>query len=175
MLPDEPLVPAQPASAPAASSQDAEHLKLLAIFHFVYAGLIALGGCCGGVYFVMGVMMALGQMNGNDRPEDTEMIGRVMSSVSALAIVIIWSIAILVAVAGRRILQRRNRNYCIVLAGLMCLNVPVGTALGVFTLYVLVRPSVKALFDLPEPAEGPRQRRRPGAGDTPGVGESLQD
>ena len=33
-----------------------------------------------------------------------------------------------------------------VVACILCLNVPIGTALGVFTILVLVRPTVKDLF-----------------------------
>jgi hypothetical protein len=43
--------------------------------------------------------------------------------------------------------QRRSRVFCMVVAGLTCLGIPYGTALGVFTFLVLGRVSVQQLFD----------------------------
>jgi hypothetical protein len=43
--------------------------------------------------------------------------------------------------------KRRHRTLSFVMACLTCINIPLGTALGVFTLVVLSRPSVKALYD----------------------------
>ncbi len=37
--------------------QDREQLRILAICHYVYAGLLALGSCFSGLYLFMGVMM----------------------------------------------------------------------------------------------------------------------
>jgi hypothetical protein len=37
--------------------------------------------------------------------------------------------------------------FCLVTAGLACLFQPVGLVLGVFTFLVLLRPSVKILFE----------------------------
>lgn len=42
---------------------------------------------------------------------------------------------------------RRNHMFCLVISGINCLVVPIGTILGVFTIVVLLRPSVKRLFD----------------------------
>ena len=36
--------------------------------------------------------------------------------------------------------------FCLVIAALLCMITPFGTVLGVFTIIVLVRPSVKLLF-----------------------------
>ena len=46
---------------------------------------------------------------------------------------------------GNRFLSR----ICIVMAALACLSMPFGTVLGVFTIIVLARPSVQALFSRP--------------------------
>ncbi len=50
----------------------------------------------------------------------------------------------LFAAAG---LKKRSRyTLILVVSGLACLSFPLGTALGVFSIIVLMRPSVKALF-----------------------------
>jgi hypothetical protein len=58
---------------------------------------------------------------------------------------IIW--AVLCLLTGISLNAQRRRTLCMVTAGLMCLNIPLGTILGVFTFVVLSRPSVKALFE----------------------------
>lgn len=42
---------------------------------------------------------------------------------------------------------RKNYVFCQVVAGLSCVDIPYGTALGVTTLVVLGRPSVRDLFE----------------------------
>ena len=37
--------------------------------------------------------------------------------------------------------------FCFVIACLACMQMPLGTILGVFTIIVLARPSVKEMFD----------------------------
>lgn len=58
-----------------------------------------------------------------------------------------WVLAVLLAVTGRKLSQQRGHTFCFVIAILECLWMPLGTILGVFTLVVLTRPGVKALFE----------------------------
>lgn len=62
-----------------------------------------------------------------------------------------WTIATCIAIAGRSIAARKRLIFCQVIAGVECLFMPFGTALGVFSLIVLLRPSVKELFDASRP------------------------
>jgi len=63
---------------------------------------------------------------------------------------------ILAAMTARYIATRRYRMFCLVVAGLACLSVPLGTALGVYTFVILTRPDVIELF-----AQMARLRSRP--------------
>ncbi len=58
-----------------------------------------------------------------------------------------WTLAALVLAAGRMLARRRRYLFCLVVAGIECVFMPLGTVLGVFTIIVLVRPSVKAAFE----------------------------
>ena len=51
---------------------------------------------------------------------------------------------------ARFLVQRRNHRFCLVLAGVTCLFMPLGTILGVFTLIVLMRDSVQQSFQSPQ-------------------------
>lgn len=54
---------------------------------------------------------------------------------------------------GFWIRKRQRRTASLVAAGIACLSVPFGTMVGVLTFLVLLRPSVKALYES-EPAPG---------------------
>ena len=125
-------------------SQDTEQLKLLSIFHYVAAGMAALVACIPFLHFFMGIALATGAFGDTD-PE-ARPVGIVMALVALCFIVLGWVFAALVAVAGRNLSRRTNYTYCLVMAGVECIFMPVGTVLGVFTIIVLVRDSVKEMF-----------------------------
>jgi hypothetical protein len=124
--------------------RDLEHLKLLSIFHYVAAGMAALVACIPFIHFVMGLAMVLGVFDEGDpamRP-----VGLGIMAFAALFIATGWTLAALMALAGRSLAQRKRYTFCLVMGGVECLFMPVGTVLGVFTIIVLVRESVKELF-----------------------------
>lgn len=55
--------------------------------------------------------------------------------------------------AARHLARRANHTFTMVVAGLNCFQIPFGTALGVFTIIVLNRPSVRSAY--PAPGNGP--------------------
>jgi hypothetical protein len=57
-----------------------------------------------------------------------------------------WGIAGLIIHAGLCLSRRRRPTFCMIIAAINCIFVPIGTVLGVFTILVLSRPSVKELF-----------------------------
>ena len=125
-------------------NQDLEHLKLLSIFHYVAAGMAALFACIPFIHLFMGLGLATGAFP--DTNSDARVMGWVMMAIAALIIFLGWCFAALVAFAGRSIARRKRYTFCLVMAGVECLFMPVGTVLGVFTIIVLVRDSVKELF-----------------------------
>jgi hypothetical protein len=61
-------------------------------------------------------------------------------------IVLGWTIGILTLISAQFIKNRKNRIFIVVVAGINCFIIPVGTALGVFTLIVMFRDSVIRIF-----------------------------
>ncbi len=127
--------------------QDLEQLKLLAIFHYVAAGMAALVACIPIMHFFMGLALATGALGDSD--PGTRPVGFGIMAFAAFFIVAGWTFAALVAFAGRSLQTHRRYTYCLVMAGIECIFMPVGTVLGVFTIIVLVRDSVKELFGMP--------------------------
>jgi hypothetical protein len=54
---------------------------------------------------------------------------------------------------GRNNVGSEEYTFCLVMAGVACMFMPFGTVLGVFTIIVLLRDSVKELFGVTEPSE----------------------
>ncbi len=137
-------------------SKDAEHLDLLAIFHYVVAGLTALCSLIPLFHLLLGIGLATGRL-GEDDPVARDM-GWVFVVIAAILITLGLAFSVLVVVAGRNLRRRRRYMFCLVMAGLLCLLVPFGTALGVLTILVLMRDSVRRLFGVeteePDPAVG---------------------
>jgi hypothetical protein len=127
-------------------NQDDEHLRLLSILYYVWGGLWAFGSCFGAFYAVLGggAMIAAATHGGHDGPP--AFVGAMFFLMGGLIILVVGAISVLSILAGRNLAQKKNYTFCFVIACLCCLSVPLGTALGVFTIIVLMRPSVKQLF-----------------------------
>jgi hypothetical protein len=126
-------------------SQDEEHLRLLSIFHYVVAGIIALFSCIPLIHFFVGLAMATGALD--DQPAEIQMFGIFFMLFAGAFILGGWATAALVFIAGRNLAAHTRYTYCLVMAGVECIFMPFGTVLGVFTIIVLVRESVKRLFE----------------------------
>ena len=149
--------PTMPGALGAASDQqmqmqmDLHHLKLLAIFYYISAGLQVIGGCFGAFYVVLGIGVAntpppqSGPRDPNEPPP--EVIGGFLMGLGGCIglLCIIW--AVLCIMTGVSLTAQKRRMLCMITAGFMCLNIPLGTILGIFTFVVLSRPSVAALFN----------------------------
>ena len=128
-------------------NDDLQHLQLLSIFHYVVGGLIGLFACFPIIHFTLGILMVSGALDGGGGQAPPAAFGWFFVVMPALMIAVGWSVAVLVLIAGRFLGRRTQHLYCLVVAGIECLFMPFGTILGVFTLIVLLRPSVKMLFD----------------------------
>jgi len=43
-------------------------------------------------------------------------------------------------------LKRKRRKVCLIIAGISCMAIPIGTILGIITIYSLTRETIKAQF-----------------------------
>ena len=133
-----------PETRTAAASEDLDHLKILSIFHYVLGGIVALVGCIPMIHFAFGVAMATGGIPAEEG--EAAIVGCFLMAIAAFVIFLAWGFAACLVLAGRFLAQRRHYTFCLVVAGVACTMAPLGTVLGIFTILVLVRPSVKALF-----------------------------
>lgn len=122
-----------------------QHLRLLAIFHYVVAGLTAVVALIPLIHVAIGWFMlhAPPPQHGEAPPP---FIGWIFIIMGSCFIVAGESFAVCVLAAGRCIQLRKRYWFAFVIACLQCCFFPFGTALGVFTIIVLSRPAVKEIF-----------------------------
>jgi hypothetical protein len=132
--------------------QDAEHLRLLSLFHYIVAGLQALFASFPIIHFIVGAFMVLGPgLLGKGQDRFPAMAAGGFFMVFAAAWMIVgWTLVACVVIAGRSLARRQRYTFCLIVAGVeAAVCMPFGTILGVFTILVLMRPTVKAAFAAP--------------------------
>ena len=133
------------------SAEDEQHLRLLSLFHYVVGGLTALFACFPLLHVAMGLAMVFSpdSFGGKSGEQPPAFFGWMFTCLGGGMFLAGLAVAICVALAGRYIRQRTRYWFVFILACFQCAIFPFGTALGVFTIIVLSRPSVKALFQPP--------------------------
>ncbi|MFT5681953.1 MAG: hypothetical protein ACI8RZ_002871 [Myxococcota bacterium] len=132
-----------------ATLQDLEQLRILAIFHYVIAGLAALFACFPIIHLAIGLSILFGAGPWSSMPDNgppIALFGLMFTVIPAVFIALGWATAFFIARAGSRLRQHRSHTFCLVMAAVACCFFPFGTALGVFTILVLSRPGVRRLF-----------------------------
>jgi hypothetical protein len=129
--------------------RDTEQLNLLAIFHYVVAGLAALFSFFPLLYTTIGAIFIFAARHGTAKSgEDLppEFLGWIFAVLGSLLFLTGIAMAICILIAGRSIALRKRYSFVFVIACIECLFIPFGTILGVFTIVVLSRESVRGLF-----------------------------
>ncbi|WP_314104701.1 hypothetical protein [uncultured Stenotrophomonas sp.] len=134
------------------SLENASHLHLLSILHYVLAGLTALFSLFPLIHVGLGVAALTGAMpiesnGGTASLGETRLFGWMFIGIGSMLILCGLTLAGFMAYAGRCLARQQRHTLCLVVAALSCMLMPLGTVLGVFTLIVLLRPAVKAAFD----------------------------
>jgi len=125
-------------------NDDKQNLRLLSIFHYIVGAITALFACFPLIHVAIGIAMLVGAFDGKDAPP--RFVGWIFIIFPGFMMLCGWALAVCILIAGSKLAHYRARTYCLVIAGLECLFMPFGTVLGVFTIIVLMKDSVKELF-----------------------------
>jgi hypothetical protein len=131
------------------TTTDVRQLRILAVLHYVYGGLVALGSLYMLMFGVVGIEIARGPAptageNALGLPTEAGW-GFIAVSVVGFLLVGLWAAATIMA--GKRLERQTHRAYCIIVAAINTISVPLGTVLGIVTIVTLMRPSVIELFE----------------------------
>jgi hypothetical protein len=151
---DPPRYPPDPSYPPPphyvdTSAQDVIQLKNLAIGFYVFGALQLLGGLLTIVYFVVAGVLAGGAMASSSSSAgagEAAFLGGILLAVLVVTLLFAGGFGGLLMWAGRSLQTQRRHTLCMVAAVILCLSFPLGTILGVWTLIVLSKPQIRALF-----------------------------
>ena len=134
-------------------NDDEQHLRLLAIFHYVVAGLTAIVALFPLIHFTIGwyLIHAPPPKNGGEPPP--AFVGYILMGFGAGFVLLGQTFAACIFAAGRCIQSHTRYWFVFVMACFECAFFPFGTVLGVFTIVVLSRPAVKQMFGIVTPEQ----------------------
>jgi hypothetical protein len=145
-------------AAPDQSSVDREQLRLLSVLWFVYGGLAACICLAALVVLFAGVIAftaAVASAPPSSAPWNAVaagVAGCVFGAIGGGFSLLFGTAAALRILTGLALRQHRYYTFCLVVSGIMALQIPLGALLGISSMIVLLRPSVGRLFSETAPA-----------------------
>ncbi len=134
------------------NAEENKQLDLLSLFHYVVGGLVALFSCIPFIHVFMGLAIVSGKLfdpaAGATPPPPA--LGWIFVMTGSVFILLGWVTAIGILLVGKKLKMRKNRLFCMVVAGVECMFTPFGTVLGVLTLILLNKDSVRQAFVVAE-------------------------
>ena len=131
-------------------NEDIKHLELLSLFHYIFGGITALISFLPIIHVIVGLSIVSGKLfNESNGSEPPPFMGWIFVIIGTVFIVLGLSVAVCMIVAGGKLKRRKNRVFCMVVAGIECMYMPLGTILGVFTLIALNKESIQEIFIQP--------------------------
>jgi len=128
-----------------------DHIRILAILHIVFSSLGLVGAMI--VLLIFGGITGVVGMASDVRDADRAVGMGVLGAIGVFVCLLILLFSVPGLIAGIGLLKYRpwSRMMMIVLSALDLLSVPIGTALGIYGLWVLTQPASEALFATPRP------------------------
>jgi hypothetical protein len=155
-----PPLPAGQSRDPAIQAAlDAENLRLLEIVYYIAGGMTALFSCFFILHFTMFMVLGLNPKffnNGANHAANQPPTGIFLVAAAVIGCLMVsgWIFGALQIYAGRCLKKRQHRTFVLIIAGLETCFIPWGTAIGVWTILLLQRPGVRALFAAPSTSPG---------------------
>ena len=130
------------------SKEDEDGLRLLSLGHYIIAGFETLAGFLPSFHLAMGIWLLTSDVARSKNGAPAALFGGFFTLIAVTWMLVAWSLATCLVIAGRSLADRKRRTFCLVVAGaeaMLC--VPFGTVLGMFTIIVLLRPAVREVFE----------------------------
>jgi len=135
-------------------NQDENHLRLLSIFYYVVAAFAGFFSCIPFIHIAIGIAIVSGAFDPVSGDAPPAFLGWIFIIIGIFIVIICAVFTVMLIVTGRFLAARKHHTFCTVMAGISCIFMPFGTVLGIFTIIVLSRPQVKAIFGAaPHPQE----------------------
>jgi hypothetical protein len=121
-------------------------LLALEICQYVWAGISLLGSCFMSIYFFIGIAVMNGGMGNTRGQGPPPEMGIIFMIFGGVAMALLLTTAILNLVSAISIRKRKRKMLTMIMAGVNCISVPLGTALGVFTFILMSNDIVTRMY-----------------------------
>jgi hypothetical protein len=131
-------------------------LRICSIFHYVLGGFLALVSCIPGLYLLFGLFMIMAGFATANAPAQNPpgfgqilpffVVGGVFITISGAMVLIGFTLAFFIIITGRKLMGRRHYGFCLTMAAIECLFMPLGTILGVLTIILISHHDLKEAF-----------------------------
>ncbi|QYO66389.1 hypothetical protein [Leptolyngbya sp. 7M] len=128
------------------NSNDIQYLRYLRIGHFINAGLLFLIALFPVIHLGVGIAMVAGMFESENDPPPV-FLGYLFVGIALVIIAMFATLGVLNLIAARNLGEYRNWIFCVVMAAVNIMFSPIGLVIGIFSLVVLLRESVKQLFE----------------------------
>ena len=131
-----------------AFGSDQSHLENLSIAHYIVGAIMALFSCMPLIHMFMGLAFIVGgdsMFSGTEAPPP-DLFGWIFFLVGLFFFLGGQAVSISVIVSGNFLKKKKNYVFSFVIACISCMFMPFGTVLGVLTIIVLSRDTVKSLY-----------------------------
>lgn len=122
------------------------HLRNLSILHYGLGGLLALLATLPLAHAVTEIVMSFAPRALGGDEADPVAVSGVFIAGSIFIMLLGWGMAGAAAYAGHCLASRKRHALCLSVAALNLGFMPIGTALGLYSFFILLRPSVRAHF-----------------------------
>jgi hypothetical protein len=122
------------------------HVKILGTLHIVFGALGILVAV--GFLLLFGSIASVVSLSGSTSARDAAIAVPILGGIGTILFVVIGAISLPGLIGGIGLLKLAlwSRIFMIVISALDLLSVPIGTALGIYGIWVLTRPETEALF-----------------------------
>jgi hypothetical protein len=121
-------------------------LELMKWGFYVYSGLVAFSTLIVGVIFaamIIGFGVAASE---HGTPPEAKMGLGFVGVILGFVVILLLAKVVAVFFAGRYVSERTHHTFIFIVSIICMMNIPIGTALGVFSVVWLTKDSVKARF-----------------------------
>ena len=131
--------------------KDIEQLNLLRIFHYIVGGLGCFFSCMPLLHVGVGIFLlvspeSFGDQNNPNHIQD--LFSYFFICMGLIFFLLGQALSICIIYSGKCLKNRKKYMFSFIIACVSCMFVPFGTILGVFTIIVLSRDSVKKLYEM---------------------------
>ena len=123
-----------------------QNLRTLGVFYYVVAALAAMIALIPMIHLTIGSVLLVVSLINPKAMLPLTFVGGVFVLVASFLILLGAAFGTCLFLAGRFLRQTRHYHFCLVMGGVACVFFPWGTVLGVFTLVLLSKEEVRALF-----------------------------